>query len=167
MLLRSPLRKSHKKNKNIDLSKVKIACQNEFFHEERPFFVAVEPFSRYCFFFSEGVSCSESDWTKALNPLKNKGYDPAYIVAENGIPLMSGINNILPGTPFYWDVFHLCRELGQAVFAFRKNEQRFRSSVKDVDERIKRFKFTRAPCDDDTFGTLYWLNYFLGFMLMP
>jgi hypothetical protein len=149
-------------NDKQDLSIIKIACHDEYFHHNVPILVAVEPLSRYCFLLTQDVTYSEVAWINALKPLVKKGYAPDYVVADGGKPLRSGFRAIFPKTPCYYDVFHLRREFGRCILFYRKEERQCRAGLKELEERIQRFNLTPEKCPH-TFEDIKVLKHFLDF----
>jgi hypothetical protein len=108
-------------NASYDVKQVSVACHDEFFHDGKPFVVAVEPVSRFCFLLETASAPLDKLWIHALEKLKGQGYAPEYITADGGYPLRYALNQVLPGTPCFYDIFHLIRYFGQVILAMRRD----------------------------------------------
>jgi hypothetical protein len=108
-------------NASYGVKQVAVACHDEFFHDGKPFVVAVEPVSRFCFLLETASSPLDKLWIDALERLKGRGYAPEYVTADGGYSLRYALNQVLPGTPCFYDIFHLIRYFGQVILAMRRD----------------------------------------------
>ena len=104
-------------NASYNFSHISVACHDEFFHDNHPYVVAIDPLSRFCFLLETSPESLEELWIHALKRLVELGYAPNYITADGGLSLRSALKQVLPKTPCYYDVFHLIRYFGQAILA--------------------------------------------------
>ncbi|MBP9706491.1 MAG: helix-turn-helix domain-containing protein [Oligoflexales bacterium] len=78
-------------NASYDLSEISVACHDDFFHDNHPYVVAIEPMSRFCFLLETSSKPLDELWANALTRLVNLGYAPNYVTADGGVTLKSAL----------------------------------------------------------------------------
>ncbi len=120
-IVTSAAQSAAKINASYDVRQISVACHDEFFHDNKPYVVAVEPLSRFCFLLETAAAPLDQIWIQALKKLKADGYAPDYITADGGGSLRNSLNQVLPGTPCFYDIFHLIRYFGQVILAIKRD----------------------------------------------
>ena len=117
---------------------IQVGCHDEIYHRSKAFAVAVEPDSRYCFLVQASEEKLEVTWAESLEHLKARGYNPAYVVADGGLSLRKGLQNTLPDTDCYYDVFHFIRYFGQAILGVKRDQALLNVCKENAQYRVDR-----------------------------
>jgi hypothetical protein len=102
-------------NDSYDLAAVRVGAHDEIFQAGRPVLVGVDTASTFCYLLSQEDHRDADTWGVRLLELAEHGFAPDAIVADFGKGLRAGQELALSGVPCRGDVFHLVRDLEQAV----------------------------------------------------
>jgi hypothetical protein len=102
-------------NGSYDLASVRIGAHDEIFQAGHPVLVGVDAASTFCYLLSQEEHRDADTWGVRLLELAERGFAPEAIVADFGTGLRAGQALALPRVPCRGDVFHLVRDLEQAV----------------------------------------------------
>jgi len=102
-------------NAAYDLAGVRVGAHDEIFQAGRPVLVGVDTASTFCYLLSQEEHRDADTWGVRLLELADCGFAPEAIVADFGKGLRAGQDLALPQVPCRGDVFHLVRDLEQAV----------------------------------------------------
>jgi hypothetical protein len=102
-------------NGSYDLAGVRVGAHDEIFQAGRPVLVGIDTASTFCYLLSQEEHRDADTWGVRLLELAERGLAPEAIVADFGTGLRAGQAAALPQVPCHGDVFHLVRDLEQAV----------------------------------------------------
>jgi hypothetical protein len=102
-------------NDSYDLAAVGAGAHDEIFQAGRPVLVGVDTASTFCYLLSQEDHRDADTWGVHLLELAEHGFAPDAIVADFGKGLRAGQRLAFPQVPCRGDVFHLVRDLEQAV----------------------------------------------------
>ena len=102
-------------NDSYDLASVRVGAHDEIFQAGHPVLVGVDTASTFCYLLSQEEHRDADTWGVRLLELAEHGFAPDAIVADFGTGLRAGQALALPQVPCRGDVFHLVRDLEQAV----------------------------------------------------
>jgi hypothetical protein len=102
-------------NGSYDLAGVRIGAHDEIFQAGRPVLVGVDTASTFCYLLSQEDHRDADTWGVRLLESAERGFAPEAIIADFGTGLRAGQELALPRVPCRGDVFHLVRDLEQAV----------------------------------------------------
>ncbi len=102
-------------NDSYDLAAVRVGAHDEIFQAGHPVLVGVDTASTFCYLLSQEEHRDADTWAVRLLELAEHGFAPDAIVADFGTGLRAGQALALPQVPCRGDVFHLLRDLEQAV----------------------------------------------------
>jgi hypothetical protein len=102
-------------NASYDLASVRVGAHDEIFQAGRPVLVGVDTASTFCYLLSQEEHRDADTWGVRLLELVERGFAPEAIVADFGKGLRAGQALAVPEVPCRGDVFHLVRDLEQAV----------------------------------------------------
>jgi hypothetical protein len=102
-------------NAQQDLSRVWVAALDEIFQTGSPILSVVDVTSTYCCWLGLEEHRDATTWGVRLLELQDQGFHPQATIADGGTGLRAGQKLALPDVPCRADVFHLERDLGQAV----------------------------------------------------
>ena len=102
-------------NASYDLAAVRVGAHDEIFQAGHPVLVGVDTTSTFCYLLSREDHRDADTWGVRLRELAEHGFAPDAIVADFGTGLRAGQGLAFPQVPCRGDVFHLVRELEQAV----------------------------------------------------
>jgi hypothetical protein len=102
-------------NDSYDLASVRVGAHDEIFQAGHPVLVGVDTASTFCYLLSQEEHRDADTWGVRLLELAEHGLAPDAIVADFGTGLRAGQALALPQVPCRGDVFHLVRDLEQAV----------------------------------------------------
>jgi hypothetical protein len=102
-------------NGSYDLAGVRVGAHDEIFQAGRPVLVGLDTTSTFCYLLSQEEHRDADTWGVRLLELAECGFAPEALVADFGTGLRAGQELALPQVPCRGDVFHLVRDLEQAV----------------------------------------------------
>ena len=102
-------------NASYDLAAVRVGAHDEIFQAGHPVLVGVDTTSTFCYLLSREDHRDADTWGVRLLELAEHGFAPDAIVADFGTGLRAGQELAMPQVPSRGDVFHLVRDLEQAV----------------------------------------------------
>src|SRR5262245_4871378 len=102
-------------NASYDLTGVRVGAHDEIFQAGHPVLVGVDTASTFCYLLSQEEHRDADTWGMRLLELAECGFAPEAVVADFGSGLRAGQGLALPHVPCRGDVFHLVRDLEQAV----------------------------------------------------
>jgi hypothetical protein len=102
-------------NGSYDLAGVQVGAHDEIFQAGRPVLVGVDTASTFCYLLSPGEHRDADTWGVRLLELAGRGFAPDAIVADFGKGLRAGQALASPEVPCRGDIFHLVRDLEQAI----------------------------------------------------
>ena len=123
-----------------DLSSVKLGTNDKTFHHNDPVLTGVDVTSLYCYLLSQESRRDGDTWGIKLLELKDKGYDPDRIFADDGDGLRAGHKIVFPETPCDENVFHAIKLMKEMCRYFRN---RFKSAItyrKDQEQKMLKAK---------------------------
>lgn len=142
-------------NETICLDGIKNALHDEIYQNGLPVLVGVDAYSSFCYLLAAEDSCDGTTWGCHLLDLKEKGFTPQCIVADQGKGLRAGLNEVYPNVPCFADIFHVLKDFGD-VLRFYENRlvsateelEKVESKMKKLQrKREKQSKFSRALGD--------------------
>lgn len=113
-------------NASIPLGDVAVGCHDEIYQADKPVLVGIDAASTYCYLLADAEACDTTTWGCHLLDAKDVGLSPQYVVADQGKAQRAGLAEAFPGTPCYADVFHMQRDLSDAI---RYYENRLATAV--------------------------------------
>src|SRR5262249_32509241 len=102
-------------SRRCDLAKVRIGAHDEIFQAGYPVLVGVDTASTYCYLLSLEDHRDAETWGVRLLELVDQGFAPEATVADAGSGLRAGQALALPAVPCRGDLFHVIRDLEEAV----------------------------------------------------
>ena len=102
-------------NASYDLAAVRVGAHDEIFQAGHPVLVGVDTASTFCYLLSREDHRDADTWGVRLLELAGHGFAPDAIVADFGTGLRAGQELAFSQVPCRGDVFHLVRDLEQAV----------------------------------------------------
>jgi hypothetical protein len=102
-------------NGSYDLAGVRVGAHDEIFQAGKPVLVGVDTASTFCYLLSPEEHRDADTWGVRLLELADRGFAPEATVADFGTGLRAGQGLALPDVPCRGDIFHLVRDLEQAV----------------------------------------------------
>jgi hypothetical protein len=102
-------------NGSYGLAGVRVGAHDEIYQAGHPVLVGVDAASTFCYLLSREDHRDADTWGVRLLELAEHGFAPEAIVADFGTGLRAGQGLALPQVPCRGDVFHLVRDLEQAV----------------------------------------------------
>ncbi len=106
-------------NEAQDLSFIKQGANDEIFQHNAPILTGVDVRSLYCYLLSKEKHRDEDTWGINLLDLKNQGFNPERVFADNGNGLRAGHKVVFPNTPCHHDNFHITKDLVELRRYFR------------------------------------------------
>ena len=121
--------KAEELNSKEDLKNIKQGAHDEIFQAGAPVLVGVCVKSSYCYLLELVEHRDATTWGCALLDAQSRGLSPQCTVADFGLGLRAGQREVWGPLPCQGDVFHLQRELGQAVYFLEK--QAYKAIVRE------------------------------------
>ncbi len=166
-------------NDSYDLAAVRVGAHDEIFQAGHPVLVGVDTASTFCYLLSQEEHRDADTWAVRLLELAEHGFAPDAIVADFGTGLRAGQALALPQVPCRGDVFHLLRDLEQAVSylenraydaleacaRLEREQARVRQQGRPAQGAAQRLRRARVACDpaialaDDVRLLGDWLRY--------
>ncbi len=133
-----PLARAH--NHAQDLSCVRIGGHDEIFQAGQPVLVGIDLQTTYCFLLSSEEQRDADTWGVRLLELKERGFNPDYVVADAGNALRAGQRTALPDSPCRSDLFHLLQEWTKVVTTLENRAYATMTTCADLERKIARAK---------------------------
>jgi hypothetical protein len=178
-IVRSAIGPAQQHNLAQDLSRVRVGGHDEIFQADQPVLVGIDLLSTYCYLLSIEDNRDAVTWGVRLLELRERGFDPDYVVADAGNSLRAAQAEVLPDRPCYSDVFHVqmavsevvgkienrayavmttCADLQQKIARDKQHGRRHQSSAKLLSDATKREIKAIALADDVTLLSR-WLRF--------
>lgn len=124
-------------NQGIRLDGIKNGLHDEIYQNGLPVLVGVDAYSSFCYLLAAEDSCDGTTWGCHLLDLKEKGFAPQCVVADQGKGLRAGLNEVYPDVPCFADVFHVLKDFGDVV---RFHENKLVSAAEELEKVEKKMK---------------------------
>jgi len=148
-------------NDSYALAGVRVGAHDEIFQAGRPVLVGIDTASTFCYLLSQEEHRDADTWGVRLLESAERGFAPDAIVADFGTGLRAGQALALPQVPCRGDVFHLLRDLEQAVSylenraydalearaRLEREQARVRRQGRPARGVAQRLRRARAACD--------------------
>ena len=139
------------KNKQQDLSAVRLGANDELFFQNQPILSGVDIDSLYCYLLQQERSRDGETWAVNLLDLQQQGYEPERVIADDGDGLRAGHKMIFDHIPCDYDNFHLSRDMKDLRRYFRN---RLKSSKTNCAQFARKAQFLKKKDDRDNNGNL-------------
>jgi hypothetical protein len=93
-----------------DLSQIRVGLHDEIFHTNEPVLVGVDAHSTYCYLLRSAAHRDTDTWAIHLMYACDQGFNPDYLVADQGTGLRAGQAIVWKDKPCHGDVFHLVQQ---------------------------------------------------------
>ena len=97
-------------NSTQDLSQIRVGLHDEIFHCNEPVLVGVDAHSTYCYLLSSAEHRDADTWAIHLLYACDQGFNPDYLVADQGTGLRAGQAIVWKDKPCHGDVFHILQQ---------------------------------------------------------
>jgi hypothetical protein len=97
-------------NSTQDLSQIRVGLHDEIFHCNEPTLVGVDAQSTYCYLLSAAQHRDADTWAIHLMYACDQGFNPDYLVADQGTGLRAGQAIVWQDKPCHGDVFHILQQ---------------------------------------------------------
>lgn len=97
-------------NTKQDLSQIRVGLHDEIFHCNEPVLVGVDAHSTYCYLLSSAQHRDADTWAIHLMYACDQGFNPEYLVADQGTGLRAGQVMVWQDKPCHGDVFHILQQ---------------------------------------------------------
>ena len=102
-------------NTTQDLSEIRVGLNDEIFHCNEPVLVGVDAHSTYCYLLSSAEHRDADTWAIHLMYACDQGFNPDYLVADQGAGLRAGQAIVWKDKPCHGDVFHILQQCESLV----------------------------------------------------
>ena len=110
-------------NQAQDLSCIRVGMHDEIFHCNAPVLVGVDARSTYCYLLATEEHRDAQTWAIHLLYLQASGFNPEYLIADQGTGLRAGQLIVWVDKPCHGDVFHIvkqCEDLSNVLASVAK-----------------------------------------------
>ena len=97
-------------NQTQDLSQIRVGLHDEIFHCNDPVLVGVDAHSIYCYLLAAAQHRDADTWAIHLLYACDQGFNPDYLVADQGTGLRAGQALVWENKPCHGDVFHILQQ---------------------------------------------------------
>ena len=97
-------------NTTQDLSHIQVGLHDEIFHCKEPVLVGVDANSTYCYLLAAEDHRNADTWAIHLLYACDQGFNPDYLVADQGTGLRAGQAIVWRDKPCHGDVFHMLQQ---------------------------------------------------------
>lgn len=97
-------------NQTQDLSQIRVGLHDEIFHCNDPVLVGVDATSTYCYLLAAEDHRDAQTWAIHLMYACDQGFNPDYLVADQGTGLRAGQAIVWDAKPCHGDVFHIVQQ---------------------------------------------------------
>jgi len=97
-------------NQAQNLSEIRVGLHDEIFHCDEPVLVGVDAHSTYCYLLAAAPQREADTWAIHLLYACDQGFNPDYLVADQGTGLRAGQAIVWEGKPCHGDVFHILQQ---------------------------------------------------------
>jgi hypothetical protein len=97
-------------NTTQNLSQIRVGLHDEIFHCNEPVLVGVDAHSTYCYLLSAAEHRDADTWAIHLLYACDQGFNPDYLVADQGTGLRAGQAIVWKDKPCHGDVFHILQQ---------------------------------------------------------
>lgn len=160
-------------NNSEDLSKIRVASNDELFQQGMPVLAGVDLDSTYCYLLVNEEHRDADTWGIHLLYAMDKGFNPEYTVADFGKGLRAGQKLALPNVPCFGDVFHplydfkrVLRVLENIAYSSiincekleKANKKSKNNSLSDELKKAKLFEASNIQLYEDLRVLIDWLQ---------
>lgn len=127
-------------NQAQDLSCIRVGLHDEIFHCNEPVLVGIDAQSTYCYLLSSAQHRDADTWAIHLLYACDQGFNPDYLVADQGTGLRAGQTIVWQDKPCHGDVFHIlqqCEDLSNVLASVAKGAA---TRCHDVEARMQAAK---------------------------
>ena len=97
-------------NRTQDLSCIRVGLHDEVFHCNEPVLVGIDAHSTYCYLLGAAEHRDADTWASHLLYACDQGFNPDYLVADQGTGLRAGQAIVWKDKPCHGDVFHILQQ---------------------------------------------------------
>ena len=97
-------------NRAQDLSCIRVGLHDEIFQGNQPVLAGVDANSTYCYLLAAEDHRDADTWAIHLLYAGDQGFNPDYMVADQGTGLRAGQAIVWEGKPCHGDVFHILHQ---------------------------------------------------------
>ena len=97
-------------NRTQDLSQIRVGLHDEIFHCNEPVLVGVDARSTYCYLLAAAQHRDADTWAIHLFYACDQGFNPDYLIADQGTGLRAGQVIVWEDKPCLGDVFHILQQ---------------------------------------------------------
>lgn len=134
-------------NAKQDLTRVKLAAQDEMFHQNKPILTGVDITSLYCYLLSHEADRDTDTWTIHLLDLQQQGFNPDGVFGDDAKAIQAAHHAVFPNTPYYLDHFHAIRDM-KTVCRYVKNRlKRTISHRNTLEKKVAKRYYTETMKD--------------------
>ena len=105
-------------NRAQDLSPIRVGLHDEIFQGNQPVLAGVDANSTYCYLLAVEQHRDADTWAIHLLYARDQGFNPDYMVADQGTGLRAGQKLVWDDKPCHGDVFHIlhqCQNLANVL----------------------------------------------------
>jgi hypothetical protein len=113
-------------NAKQDLSRIKLAAQDEMFHYNKPILTGIDIPSLYCYLLTAEADREFDTWGTHLLDLQKQSFNPERVVGDDASNIRAAHHYVYPKVPYDIDNFHILRDLMEMRRYFRN---RLKSSI--------------------------------------
>jgi len=125
-------------NAKQDLSKIKLAAQDEMFHYNKPILTGIDIPSLYCYLMTAEPNREFDTWGTHLLDLKAQGLNPERVFGDDGKSLRAAHEYVYPNTPYDVDNFHIIKDMMDMRRFFRNSLKSAITNRKTLQEKINK-----------------------------
>jgi hypothetical protein len=129
-------------NNSEDLSRIRVAGNDELFQSGMPVLGGIDLESNYCYLLANEEHRDGDTWATHLLYAVDKGFNPEYTVADFGKGLRAGQKSALPDVPCFGDVFHVLQQFLKVLSKLEK------AAYGSINERYKLEKVEKYSLSD-------------------
>ena len=130
----------------IPLHGIAQGANDEIFDSNNsPVLTGIDVVSTYIYLMRDMYDRKGETWELAMDTLKDRGLNLKVAISDAGSGLLKGIKAAFPEADIQMDVFHVLRDVGQAVRHFKMHVLKDVARCYELDEAISRAKNPWCP----------------------
>ena len=133
-------------NTTQDLSQVRVGLHDEIFHCNDPVLVGVDAHSTCCYLLSSAAHRDADTWAIHLMYACDQGFNPDYLVADQGTGLRAGQAIVWEDKPCHGDVFHILQQCESLVNVLASVAQGATTRCQDIELKMDAAKVDGESC---------------------
>lgn len=140
-IVKTAIEKASTINDSIRLDKIKTGLHDEIYQHRQPVLVGVDENSTFCYLLAAEEHCDGTTWGCHLLDLKENGFAPESIVADQGKGQRAGIKEVYPDVPCFADVFHILKDFRDVIRFYENKNASANEELRRIEAKMKKLKF--------------------------